>query len=747
MATQAQPLRKQYRYFSSGMDSWSVPDQLGENEYVNGVNVVCRGGLVATRPGTNALFCLPTGKAQGLTLFTPATGTAHLVAAVDGYIFVSPRPFTSWRRLPNIRFNPTSRYVAFCAGLKSTDYTPEGELFFLDHPYKVLVMQDSRTRAAFWDGSESRHLNPTPSDGEVTVEGFDETRIGLWMCWSNSRLWVSRGNRVFASDLGNPLKFTEAQYLNEAPAFYLPDECTGMIEAPEQAGVLAAHAEGIDFIESSIIDRTQWLQTPNMQRTIVNIGCVAPRSLVKQHGLIYWFSPAGLVSLNEALRANQSSELIPIDQEMAWSKALIGPDLQGIACAAFENYLTVSVPYCSIYNTHTWAMDLATFERNERSWNGVWTGWRPVEWATGTVDGRQRAFFLSKDTDGQNRVWEAFLPDRQDNGCDITCSVQFRLDAIGSAERKLFHFAEIDLGQIYGEVSVMAAVAGWRGWFDRIMTKEIVASRGRIQTEQTYGNGVSYPKMGGNRPQVRTVKTAMWTNPTTCNECGVESVDQVNRDTHFQLFLGWQGRCGVLGIRLFGVDDVRPNTGGCETDEAGPKTLMASGCASSEEFPTTEAFPDFSATAEYEREDIEDIADSIHVETCARSQISQAAADRKAACAAYQLVNRLARISGLPTFNTSYGCTSIAVTAATGFLAIYLSNGTTLAPDPLDFGQLAFNDDGVTITLVLKNEGLQTLNISNISFDDVGYEFVDSLDTTELAPGESVSITLRAIVV
>jgi hypothetical protein len=102
------------------------------------------------------------------------------------------------------------------------------------------MMQDGVTRAAFWDGSISRHLNPTPStltdaNGErLTQVGLDETFIGLWMKWSGNRLWVSRDGMLFASDIGNPLKFTEAQYLNEGRAFYLPGECTGMIETPEQ---------------------------------------------------------------------------------------------------------------------------------------------------------------------------------------------------------------------------------------------------------------------------------------------------------------------------------------------------------------------------------------------------------------------------------------------------------------------------------------------------------------------------------
>jgi hypothetical protein len=744
----ARVLVSQSRYWPAGQDSWSLPDALEDSAYVQGVNIANRGGLPQTRPGTRSLYCLPDGVRQGFTVFTPANGVAHQVIAIAGSVYVSPAPFKVYRQLPGIQFSQSSKFLCFCEAQKSTDYDGAGDPVPLDIPRKVLVMQDGLTRAAFWDGFESRHLNPIATGSEdPTEEGMDETKIGLWMAFSGGRLWVARGNKLFGSDLGNPLKFKESQYLNELPFFPLDGECTGMISLPDQSGLLVFTNHQADLIQSSIQDRTLWSSTKDFQRQILSIGCIAPRSIVAQHGFIYFFSPAGLMSLNDALRMNQTSELIPLDQEMAWSKAYIGPDLEGICCVAHENYLLVSVPHCSLHNTHTWAMDLAVFEDGGRSWNAVWTGWRPVQWATGVVSGRSRAFFLSYDYDTHNRVWEAFLGDRTDNGCPITCSVQFRMDPVQSRERKLFTHAEIDCGQIYGNVSVMAAVAGWRGWFDRILTKEIVASSGRIRLDQTYGDGTTYPKLGGNRPQVRTIRTTDWPNPSECNECGVESEDPNNLDTHFQLFVAWSGRMGVQGVRLYATESTANKNSGCEKTETGFKTLMGIGCASTEEFPEVERpFPILTGTASDSASDINEVADAIQVSTCAHSQISQADADRKAACFARRQVARIRETPNLGSFTFSEGCTTVIVNGPTGVLEVYLEDGVTLA-STVDFGQLAHDSAGVDVTLVLKNIGTDILNLGAIQLNAPGFDLITGPSVPSLDPDETTTIIIRATVV
>lgn len=641
------------RYFTGGMDSYTAPDQLAHGEYVFGTNIVNRGGIPQTRPGSVAHACLPSGSVQGLTIYTPPTGTAHLVAAVDGVIYVAPAPFNVWTRLAGIQFSASAKYVAWAVCQKSTDYTPDGVLYYHD-PYDVLVMSDGRTRTAFWDGGEARHLNPTPSGGEATQVGYDETKIGLWMAWSNNRLWISRGGQVFASDVGNPLKFTESQYLNEAPAFYLPSKCMGLLDVPEMNGLLAFHQTGVDFIESSIANRTEWLQTPNMQRTVIHIGCVAPRSIIKQYGFVYWFSPAGLVSIDDAYRTNQSNRLDVQDQEMAWSKAYIGPDLSGMAGVAYENYMLLSVPWCNVYNKHTWCLDQAVFEGRAPAWNSVWTGWRPVEWVTGTVDGRDRVFFISKDLDDVNRVWEAFTSDRKDNGCDITCSCVLNMEWMGSQSVKKYGYAEIDVAQLDGDVSVMAAVKGWKGYWERVLTKEIVATHNRLDSTLSLDGAFM---LGSNHKQFRTIRTKDWSLSGDHNELQVEADTwprQVQFDRAFQLMLAWSGRAGVLGLRQFAKDEPDKNDATCEDNEMGPRHVTTTGKSGTLEDPediADDPFPLYSstytATLEVEREGY--VYEYSSTKT-ATSKISQADADRKAQCMANGQVALIYPLSELATY-------------------------------------------------------------------------------------------------
>lgn len=639
-ATDPKARESHERYFAAGMDSYSMPDALQPGEVQFSLNTVNRGGLYQTRPGSWTLACLPDGKLQGFTRkpYVPRTGTPYLAAAVDGLVYTAKPPFDTWTVLSGVEFSAASKFVTFENAVQSTEYTDAGVLQYVETEKRVLMMQDGSTRAAYWDGATAAHLNPENSGEEATPPDKDGTPIGTFMAFSGSRLWVATGARVYAGDIGNPLKASERQYLNEAPAFYLPSPCTGLLDLPELGGLLAFHEEGVDLIKSSVLDRTQWTAVENtpMQRTICSVGCVSHRSIVRQHGMVYWFSPAGLINLNEALRANTTSELVPLDQEMAWSKAYIGPDLSTVACGALENYLVCSVPWCDLYNRHTWCMDLAVFEGNARAWNSVWTGWRPVEWCTGKINGVTRCFFISKDLDGHNRVWEAFTPDRRDNGCDITCSVQFRADPIQTRDRKRFGYAEIEVDQAYGNVSVMAAIAGQRGWWERVMTKEIVATEDRVVNDDTeYGDGTTGQEVGSNRPQSRRLWTKTWANNQTYNATNVESRDTANRDTHFQLFVGWSGRMGVRGYELHAADDPDETPGKGEEDESGHRHVTTSGVSSTAEVPpTADPFPAYSASASATEDSLVEDGVTIEVTANASSQISQSAADRLAQCRA-----------------------------------------------------------------------------------------------------------------
>lgn len=587
-----------------GCDSYTQSAELDAREYVMGQNVVCRGGIVQTRPGSRTVFCLPDGNFQGCTMFTPANGIAQLVFAVDGAIYVSPSPFTEYRRLWNLQFSNTAKFIAWAVCLKSTDYDSQGVLISLPNPYSVLMIQDGLTRAAYWDGNTAAHLNPaTPDFPDQTdiIPGFTETPVGLWMIWSGNRLWVSRGNQIFASDIGNPLKFTEAQYLNEARAFYLSGDCTGMIEVPSDNNVSKGFIAFTDhdgtLFQSYIQDRTTWLDTPLFQNTIIpTIGCVAPRSLVTQYGLNWWFSARGLTNINAALRQNITSRLDYQDNQMFTSKAYLSPELDGICGSFFENYLFMSVPSQDSLNRHTWVLDQAPFDGNVSAWTGFWSGWRPIEWARGIVNGAERIFFGSVDYDGKNRVWEAMLPDRTDNGVRITCFAQLRDHAAGNLDRKRYEWSKFFLSQIYGDVNLNVYVASTKGGYQLQKQYKIVATQGQVFSDVKYSE--AGPLMIGNIVQSRTIRTPENPEDNDCNRCGVESQEGNMIDYAFSHLLVWEGQMGIRAYQMHMRQEPDKNTGDCEEDEVGPRSLNAAGCSGLELLVDTQVFRVFTARAD-----------------------------------------------------------------------------------------------------------------------------------------------------
>lgn len=587
-------------YLVGGADSWTQPIALDDIEYVAGMNVVCRGGRIRTRPGSKIMANLPIprGNLQGGTLFIPNAGTPAIVVAVDGEIWVTNPPFREFVKLSGLQFNPLSKFVAWAQCEQSTDYTVDGELYFLDNPKSVLIIQDGVTRAAYWDGVNHGHINPGPSPGAVTQPGYDGTKIGLWMAWSNNRLWVSRDNQVFASDIGNPLKFTETQYLNEGRAFYLASNCRGIIETPDKDGILCFTEKDATLLLSSIQDRTQWLTTKDFQKTIIPyIGCVAPRSLVNQYGLTWWFSPTGLQNLNSALNQNISSKISYQDAEMSSSKEEISPDMSIICAGYYENYLVVSVPSADPFNKDTWCLDQNPFEGGSNVWASRWTGWRPVEWFRGVVGNSERVFFVSKDQDGVNRLWEGFLPQRKDNGCPITCTVLTKQHTFGDLRRKKMRFSKLFLADINGHVSLRWWNVPQNGAPYDAGSKEIEATVGQVYSNQEYGDNAN--NFAANRPQTRTVYSQEnTTTDSNCDTCGIEKQDEGNLDYSFGLFIAWSGDMSLSAYQIFASSDPEADVGRCEDNEEEPRSVNASGCGALSFFPSGNVFEEeFTATA------------------------------------------------------------------------------------------------------------------------------------------------------
>ena len=624
-------MEEEQLYEFRGVDSFNNPESLGESIVAMAMNCVMRGGICQTRPGFETRFNLPCGALQGITSFKPENSPVHLVFAVDGIVYKSAFPFKSYARINGIQFDPKAKFIAWANTVQSFDYTMDGDLIPIN-PRSVLVMQDGFSPAAFWDGGEARHLNPAPStitgdDGNIIFQpDLNETPMGLWMAWAGNRLWVSRGKQVFASDYGNPLKFTEQLYLAEGRSFYMPEDVTGMIQPTFNAELIVFGYNSITFIKANILERQQWLNTADFIRSESGVGCVAHRSIVKKNGLVWWYAPAGVINLNAALQFFNDSRLYYFDGPMMESKANISVFRERICSAEIEDYLLFSVPSGDSYNRHTWAADLlgGTFR-----WDGYWTGVRPVEWTTATIEGVERIFCVSRDHDGVNRLWEAFRPQRNDNGEPITSWVRTKNHRFNSRLNKQYRYSELFLDNILGEVDIMAAVGGNKGGYSKVYTQRISAADGPIEPFTSYPAGQEFTDNVGQFRQPKT-QQADWTDPNQgCYTCNVESEIPLGTDRSFSHFILWSGQLGIQGYKMYAEIDNNTISGRCLNNETGPRSVNTAGCSSGQPFTVTNPLELFTAIQTVTVTCPEG-GQSATVTSYANSYISQMDADKKA---------------------------------------------------------------------------------------------------------------------
>lgn len=575
-----------------GCNSVRVPWILPDAQYIWGVNVVNRGGIVQTRPGNICRLTLPAGNLQGCHFFRVTQNLVnplnYLVFAVDGLVYAIPFPLVQpkdWSiyRLQNIKFSATAPMIFWADTQQSATENNLGELQILP-TYSILVMQDGTSNPAYWDGTVNAHSNPN----NTPIPGIP---IGTWMAFSGNRLWVASTNQVYASDEGNPLQFLETISGTARGTIQFFQQVTGLVNAIglNRESVLYVFTQDQTFaVQSGIIDRTQWASTVDFKVILYpGIGCVAGRSIVNHVGLIWWYSYAGLVASDSAAAAYLTSQIHYKDIEMARSKRNFAPDISAICGASFESYLLMSVPSGDFLNAHTMALDYSVADELTQSvtapaWQGVWTGIRPKEWTTGTVDGVHRIFAASDDyasLPGEtsfNHIWEAFQADREDsytitdvnnNQVQIDNPIYWSWETKkygDTMDLKKFAYAEIDLIEMGGDINFLVSYAGTKGSYYQILRKAMNAQLDATNVKnQTVID--MYNILGTFRPQGRRVTTQVAQLVPFCQS--VESLYDNTVDKAFSLYFQGCGRMGIEAFRIFTHVFPEPSTGRCEQDE------------------------------------------------------------------------------------------------------------------------------------------------------------------------------------
>lgn len=575
-----------------GVNSVRLPWVLPDAQYRWGVNVVNRGGIPQTRPGFNCLLTLPPGNLQGVHFFRVnqnlVTPLDYIVFAVNGLVYAMQFPLVQpddWSKfqLPNIKFSATAKNIYWCDAQQSATESANGELQIIP-TFSILIMQDGVSQPASWDGTIAQQI-PTQLNGIPTLP------VGTWMAFSGNRLWVASSNQLAASDLGNPLQFNDTFIGTARGTFQFFQEITGLVNAigiNRESVLYVFTQDNTSALQSGISDRTTWASTIDFEVILFpSIGCISGRSIVNHVGLLWWYSYQGLVSSDSAAAAYLTSQVKVKDVEMAQSKRNFAPDLSGICAASFESYLLMSVPSGDFLNAHTMALDYSVAnELNgdlaNPAWQSVWTGIRPVEWTTGTVNGVHRIFTASIDyasLPGEtsfNHLWEGFQSNREDTytitnvdnaqvqvSNPIYCSFESKQYG-DTMDLKKFDYAEIDLIELAGNVNLVVSYAGTKGPYNEILRKSMNA---QIDATNTTNQTVIelFNAVGKFRPQGRrlTTKTAVLNS----NCAGFESEYDNTIDKAFSLYFQWCGRLGIEAFRIFTKVKDEPDNGRCEQDE------------------------------------------------------------------------------------------------------------------------------------------------------------------------------------
>ena len=539
-------------------------------QYAWAENVMTRGGIPQTRPGMGYVASFLGNLLQGMCFFQPTNSLPTMVIAVDGYLYYAFAPYNAFTRIKGIKFSATAPIVNFCSCIQSVVNNPDGSLTLIS-PVNILIAQDGVSRAAYWNGSGGGHIDPTsPNNG---------TPIGLWMEWTASRLWVAQGNSVFAGDICNPLSFTETVYLDETSNFQLPGPCTGLKQTTDMAGLFAFTAQTVTAFQSSIRVRSEWQTTPGFQTLLVpNVGCVAGRSIVNQYGIIYWMSQRGAIGMDSALASKHTSVLTTIDGQMTRSKRKLSADLSRICATAYENLYLVSVPSGASGNAHTWILDQspigdAASGGTGAAWTGIWSGFQPVSWAV-LPDG-SACYCATQDQnsfDGtQIHIWRAFDPQRQDNlGGSIAC--QFETAQAAFPVKMRFAFAEIDLCEIRGNVSLQVYWGGSKGPWIQILDAQ-------LQAEDGCFGSAAMPRITKTstitafQPQCRTLKTVDFSPQGQAPY--LEGPDIPGVDKCHGLLFQWTGRMGIRKVTIWATQETQAQVGATAPSEAGRHNILA----------------------------------------------------------------------------------------------------------------------------------------------------------------------------
>ncbi len=389
---------------NDGVNTNLTPDQIGSAQTAWSANATIRDGKLRTRSYKLVQRAtMPKGLVQGAGYFSANNG--QLVVSIWGQLY---RILVNAN---NVTIDPIP--LAFRnSALKLQAWMCETVGSFL--------IQDGQSDCIIYDGSSTRRADPSQK----------EVPLGRQMAYGNGRLCVAvNGNQVKVGNITtdiyqSELSFTETQYLNGGGSFLYPQNLTALAFLPVNntfsgyGSLLDFGEQFIDSLHLEITQRDQWASKDGFGVVVLpNVGSCAQDVIVRVNQDLYFRDADGQIwSVRSAVSDQNTPGNSPLSREISrivdFETDVWVPYSSGIYFDGRMMWL--ASPFMNRFGLPSFkaiisldAAPLATMRgKTPPAYDGVADGLWFQRICAGKFSGQNRAFVISTDEDGENRLWE-----------------------------------------------------------------------------------------------------------------------------------------------------------------------------------------------------------------------------------------------------------------------------------------------------------------------------------------------------
>ena len=458
-----------------------------------------------------------------------------------------------------------------------------GHSFFVQAE-NILVWNNGKDLPLYWSGYGKMAF-------AYSAPGVEEPMpVGNIMVYAHGRiLLATEDNLVFASNYiysngqntNGVLNFKETTYFNDGDGFGAPSvmgEITGanvIIKNPQTNGhgpVVFLCSDGA-FAINPAIPRDQWISSENVQQSLMTgRGCGAHASVIQANSDL-WFrcSDKTISSIRASIAADSNdwafnSQSTEIDEFTRFDDSGSISYGHGVV---FDNRIIQTVAHRAEqsvnYGVHHYALGMVVADIHKGSrklpqsglqWDGLWTGIRSTGAFKVFDQGSERAFFISHDGDGQNRVYE--LTSGKGNDIGPEGEVKTRSWFMYSGILQLRDGGDTNTDKVSVQklqgLSILYYDCIGKASFTASYAPEDYKCMTKFQSTETVGsecvngdcyNGISLPKSG------------MVSFRTDCAEERMSSSSNTDSGEFFSIKVDIEGYASVRKMRVMGKAELK----------------------------------------------------------------------------------------------------------------------------------------------------------------------------------------------